>query len=108
MATVQLLGRGTYGPDVPMGPWVSPLWMYVRMPPAQNSIIIYNNGEVVERSIFENAEIKDPSVRVFILGGTRYRTEVGSFEYDALTAAGYTWLSIAEPNTYTEDYEDSY
>ncbi len=108
MATVQLLGRGTYGPDVPMGAWVSPLWMYVKMPPAQNSILIFDDGTVVERSIFENSEIKNPSVRLFILGGTRYRTEVGSFEYDALTAAGYTWQAIAEPNTYTEDYEDSY
>jgi hypothetical protein len=108
VATVQLLGRGTYGPSVPMGAWVSPLWMYIKMPPAQNSILIFDDGSVEERSIFENSEIKDPSVRVFILGGTRYRTEVGSFEYDALTAAGYTWQEITEPNTYSENYEDSY
>jgi hypothetical protein len=108
VATVQLLGRGTYGPHVPWGMDVSPLWLYVKMPPAQNSVIIYKNGDVVERPTFEIKDIRDDSVHEFILGGTRYRTEVGSFSYDALTAAGYTWQPIAEPNTYTEDYEDSY
>jgi len=108
VATVQLLGRGTYGPSVPMGAWVSPLWSFIKMPPAQNSILVFNDGSVVEKSIFENKDIKDPSVRVFILGGSRFRTEVGSFEYDALTAAGYTWQVITAPNEYSEDYEDSY
>jgi hypothetical protein len=108
MATVQLLGRSTYGPHVPWGGDVSPLWLYIKMPPAQNSVIIYKNGDVVERATFENKDVQDDSVHEFILGGTRYRTEVGSFSYNALTTAGYTWQPIAEPNTYTEDYEDSY
>jgi hypothetical protein len=108
MATVQLLGRELIPQAVPTGRDVSRLWMYFRTPPAQNSVIIYDDGSVVERSVFENSDIQADDVRVFILGGTRYRTEVGSFEYNALTAAGYTWLPIAEPNTYTEDYEDRY
>ena len=108
MATVQLLGRGTYGPHVPWGLDVSPLWLYKKMPPAQNSVIIYKTGTVVERPTFETKDILADNVHEFILGGTRYRTEVGSFSYTALTAAGYTWQQIAEPNTYTEDYEDSY
>ena len=108
MATVQLLGRGTYGPHVVYGRGVSPLWEYFRSPPAQNSVLIYNDGSVVERATFENGDIQDVDVHTFILGGTDYRTTVGSFEYDALTAAGYTWREVAEPNTYTSTYQDVY
>lgn len=108
MATVQLLGRGTYGPHVVYGPGVSPLWEYFHAPPAQNSVIIYENGTVVERATFENVDIQASDVHTFILGGTDYRTTVGSFEYDALTAAGYTWREVAEPNTYTATYQDVY
>jgi hypothetical protein len=108
MATVQLLGRGTYGPHVAWGMDVSPLWLYKKMPPAQNSVLIYKNGDVVERPTPEIKDIKDDSVHEFILGGTRYRTQVGSFSYEALTAAGYTWQIITEPDAYSEDYEDSY
>lgn len=108
MAIVQLLGRGTYGPQVAYGPGISPLWLYFLSPPAQNSVLIYNDGSVVERSTFENRDIQDVDVHTFILGGTDYRTTVGSFEYDALTAAGYTWREVAAPDTYTSNYADSY
>lgn len=108
MATVQLLGRGTYGPDVPMGRGVSPLWTYFHAPPAQNSVIVYNDGSVVEGPGFENDQVQDPSVYLFILGGTRFRCETGSFEYEALTAAGYTWQTITEFDTYGEDYDSQY
>lgn len=108
MAIVQLLGRGTYGPQVAYGPGISPLWLYFLSPPAQNSVLIYNNGSVVERSTFENKDIQDEDVHTFILGGTDYRTTVGSFEYEALTAAGYTWREVAAPDTYTSDYADAY
>lgn len=105
---VQLLGRGTYGPQVAYGPGISPLWLYFLSPPAQNSVLIYNDGSVVERSTFENRDIQDVDVHTFILGGTDYRTTVGSFEYEALTAAGYTWREVAAPDTYTSNYADSY
>lgn len=108
MATVQLLGRGTYGPHVAWGMDVSPLWLYKKLPPAQNSVLIFKTGEVVERPTFEVKTIRGDDVHEFILGGTRYRTEVGSFSYESLTAAGYTWQTITEPGTYSEDYEDSY
>lgn len=108
MAEVQLLGRGTYGPRVIQGRGISPLWSFILPPPAQNSVLIYNDGSVVERATFENNDIKDEDVHTFILGGTDYRTEVGSFEYDALTAAGYTWRTIIPRDTYSEDYEDVY
>ena len=108
MATVQLLGRGTYGPLVAYDTFTSPLWSYFLSPPAQNSVLIYVDGTVVERAKFENDVIQGDDVHTFILGGTDYRTTVGSFEYDALTAAGYTWREVAEPDTYTSNYQDAY
>lgn len=108
MATVQLLGRGTYGPDVPMGRGVSRLWMYFLNPPAQNSIIIYDDGSVVEGPGFENDQIQADNVYMFILGGTRFRCETGSFEYTALTNAGYTWQTITGFDEYGANYDDQY
>ena len=108
MTTVQLLGRGTYGPRVDPSPGVSPLWQFFLGPPAQNSVIIYDDGEVVERQTFENDEIKDEDVHTFILGGTDFRCEVGSFEYNSLDAAGYTWREVVQPNTYSSTYQDAY
>lgn len=108
MATVRLLGRGTYGPDVQYGRGVSPLWMYFRMPPAQNSVLIYTDGTVVESVGFQNDVIQSAAVAAYIPGGVNYTTTVGSFEYDALTAAGYTWETVPERDTYTGDYTDVY
>lgn len=105
---VQLLGRGTYGPRVVTGPDVSPLWQFFLSPPAQNSILIYNDGTVVEQETFENDTIQDPDVHTYILGGTDYRTDVGTFEYDALTAAGYTWRNVYSADVYAEDYDSQY
>jgi len=105
---VQLLGRGTYGPRVVTGPNVSPLWQFFLSPPAQNSIIIYNDGTVVEQQTFENDVIQDPDVHTYILGGTDYRTDVGTFEYDALTDAGYTWRNVYTGDVYAEDYDSQY
>jgi len=108
MAVVQLLGRGTYGPRVDPGPGVSPLWQFFLGPPAQNSVIIYDDGTVVERQTFENNEIKDVNVHTFILGGTDFRCDVGSFEYTALDDAGYTWREVVPVDTYSSTYQDVY
>jgi hypothetical protein len=105
---VQLLGRGTYGPYNIIEGGVSPLWQFFQSPPAQNSVIIYNDGSVVERATFENDDIKDPDVHTFILGGTDYRTDEGSFEYEALTAAGYTWRNVYTDNVYPETYDTQF
>ena len=106
MTTVQLLGRGTYGPHISVGPGVSPLWAYRHSPPAQNTVLIYNDGSVKEIAGVSNLELVTGHVRVWIYGGTDYRTTVGSWEYDALTDAGYTWREVSEPGVYTETYED--
>jgi len=105
---VQLLGRGTYGPRTIQGQGISPLWSFILPPPAQNSVIIYTDGSVAERQTFENSEIKDPDVHTFILGGTDFRTDVGSFEYEALTDAGYTWRNVYTDNVYPEDYDTQF
>lgn len=108
MIQKQLLGRGTYGPNVSYAPGVSPLWQYFLPPPAQNSILIYSDGSVVERATFENREIQDPDVYTFILGGTDFRCDEGSFEYDSLTAAGYLWRDVYTDNVYPETYDTQY
>jgi hypothetical protein len=105
---MQLQGRGTYGPRVPVGRGVSPLWQYFRSPPAQNSLIIYKDGSVWEKSVFDTTDIEDPDVYRFILGGTDFRCTETSFEYASLTAAGYTWREIAVQNEYTDMYSDNY
>lgn len=104
----QLLGRATYGPRVDYGPGVSPLWQFFLAPPAQESILIYDDGTVVEQQTFENSDIQDPSVHTYILGGTDYRTDEGSFEYNALTAAGFTWRDVYTDNVYADDYDSPY
>ena len=75
------------------------------MPPSQNSVLIYNDGSVVEQATFVNKDIQDPNVHTFIYGGTDFRTDVGSFEYEALTAAGYTWRNVYSGDTYPETYD---
>lgn len=105
---VQLLGRSTSSPRTAVGYGISPLWQYFLAPPSQHSILIYDDGTVVERETFENDEIKADNVHTFIYGGTDYRTDVGSFAYNALTAAGYTWRNVYTDNVYAEDYDTQY
>lgn len=108
MAVYQLLGRGTYGPRVETGPGVSPLWQFILMPPAQNSILIYANGDVVERATFTNDEIQDDQVFLFILGGTDFRCSDDSLAYQYLSDAGYTWRLVVDQDTYGAEYADVY
>jgi len=108
MATVQLLGRGLYAPQVAYDYGVSPLWLFFKAPPAQNSVIVYKNGDVVEQSTFINTDISDPTVDTYILGGTDFRCEVGSFVYNSLLAQGYTFRIVVPRDTYSEKYTDDY
>jgi len=105
---VQLLGRGTYGPRTIQGQGISPLWSFILPPPAQNSVIIYTDGSVAERATFENDDIQNDDVHTFILGVTDYRTDVDSFEYESLTAAGYTWRNVYTDNVYPETYDSQF
>jgi len=104
----QLLGRGLVGPRVALGPGVSPLWQFFLSPSSQNSVLIYNNGDVVEQQTFANDVIKSPDVHTYILGGADFRTDEGSFEYNALTDAGYTWRNVYSDNVYPETYDSQF
>lgn len=108
MAVYQLMGRGTYGPRVVVGPGVSPLWQFFQAPSAQNSILIYADGTVVERATFENKEILDDQVFIYILGGTDFRCSDDSLAYQYLTDAGYTWRLVVDQDTYGAEYADAY
>lgn len=101
----QLLGRRLIGPPTITGPGVSPLWQFFRSPPAQNSVVIYTDGHVTEQSTFDNKALLADNVATFILGGTDFRTDVGSFDYVSLTAAGYTWRNVYTDDTYDETYD---
>jgi hypothetical protein len=107
MSTVQLCGgRGTYGPLVPDGPGVSPLWLFMRMPPAQNSLLVYRDGDVVETSHPLDSDVRDSDL--FILGGTDFRCDTEDWEYPVLLASGYTFCPIPERDSYTESYSEVY
>jgi hypothetical protein len=108
MATVQVIGRGTYGPQIPQGQGVSRLWLYKKSVPSQMSLLIYKDGTVEEGMSFLNWDIKSDDVYQFVLGGTDYRCEVGSFEYEALLAAGYSFRTVVPRDTYSEYYQDDY
>jgi hypothetical protein len=57
--------------------------------------LIYVDGSVLEGIQFTLSDTEDPDVDTFINGGTDYRTDEGSFQYNSLTAAGYTWRNPA-------------
>lgn len=101
-------GVGIYGPEVIYGPGVSPLWTYFKSAPAQNSLLIKTDGTVTEQAFFANEDVLSDTTHTFILGGTRFTCEVGSFEYNALQAAGYTLTTIPDADTYSDDYQDVY
>ena len=67
------------------------LWHYSGEVPLQKSLIVYTDGTVREGVEFEIDDVYGPNVHTFILGGTDFRAEVGSWIYDTLVAAGYSW-----------------
>lgn len=109
MTVMQLQGRTSYAGPVAHGRGVSPLWQFFQSPPAQNSVVIYEDGGVVEMSTFNTADLRpEQNVRTFILGGTDFRCLDTSPDYTALLAAGYTFTALPEENTYEDMYRDSY
>jgi hypothetical protein len=85
------------------------LWQHFTGPPAQNSVAIYNDGSVVEKSTFDTSELRpEKGVRTFILGGADFRCLDTSQDYADLLAAGYTFTALPDANTYEGTYRDSY
>lgn len=109
----QLLGRGTYGPErLPRARGPRHLWNHVSVPPAQNSLIIYKDGTVLEGNNFapwQYDPVIDPNVHRFIYGGTNVRCEdLDDFSRDALLAAGYTCGIGITMDVYLQKYTDQY
>ena len=92
-----------------MGPDVSPLWQYIKMPAAQNTIVIYEDGSVVEKAKWDTSELRPENhVHTFILGGTDFRCEDTSFAYQSLLAAGYEFKTMPGADTHEDMYRDSF
>lgn len=101
MAQVRLVSQattsdsqvGTYENRVPSyetsGTW---LWEYFRPVPAQNSILVWDDGTVEERQVPKNSETK--KAEVFIPGGHQFVTDEGSFAHSSLVAAGYEFEAV--------------
>ena len=90
---MQIVNRGLTPGPVRGG---SPLWRYFASIQVQRSILIYNNGDVWEKASFTDKQIADPNVHTFIYGGTDFRCEDDSFEYEALLAQGYEFREVPE------------
>lgn len=102
---MKVLNRRLRGNPVPGG---SPLWRFFLPVPTQQSVLIYDNGDVWEKQTFSDREINDPSVYMFILGGTDFRCQEGSFEYEAMLAQGYEFERVFEVDEYRDEYTEEY
>ena len=107
---LQLLGRGTYGPErLPRMKGPNHLWNHVSMPPAQNSVIVYKDGTVEEGAYFPPWKQAGENVHLFIYGGANIHCdELDDFARDALIAAGYTCGVGVTMDVYMERYTDEY
>lgn len=106
--TPRLLGRGTYGPDrLPLMRGPMHIWNHTAMPPAQNSIIVYKDGTVLEGSHFAAWEIDpiiDPNIHRYIPGGTAAGLDnLDQFSIDTLEANGYTFGFGVDIDVYPGD-----
>ncbi len=112
MATrMQLLGRGTYSePVVLTSDPASSLYAYKQPPPIQMSVVIYTDGTVEQRASFSTIELRSPLVHTFIEGGHDFQCDQGSFEYNALLAAGlgFDFRPVSTDDIYLDVYDITY
>ena len=95
MTVYVITGQSNHGPFRPpmkKGPehfWTS----HHSMPPAQNTIIVYEDGLVIEGFDFSPDDLSDPTIYKVLTGGYRHTvdTEADPFLYDCLTVAGYSF-----------------
>ena len=106
MAKAVVGGVGTYGPEVPIGRGVSPLWQFIKMPPAQNSLLIKTDGSVTEQAHFDNDDVLAATTHTFILGGTRFTCDVDHFR--TMRYRLRDTLDYPDPDTYSDDHQDVY
>jgi len=102
---LKLLNRRLRNNPVPDG---SRLWKFFLPVPFQQSVIVYKNGDVWEKTSFTTDEISDSDVDTFIQGGTDFRCQDGSFVHGALVAQGYEFETVYEAGEYLPAYTEAY
>lgn len=91
----RLVGRRLAGVATPLdGSAASRLFRHVGEVPQQRSIIVYDNGDVVEKMHFTTHEITKPNVYAYIRGGTDYRQSDDAWLNAALEAQGYEFEPV--------------
>lgn len=107
-----LTGQGTYGP-LRGGPFKGPmhLWDHVAGPPAQNTVIVYKDGTVLEGNNFDITTTSAPEVHRIFQGGYQHRCdqEDDPLSWQALKDAGYVcWLPELDLYDENDQYTDVY
>lgn len=91
----RLVGRRLVGVATPIdGSAASRLFRHIGEVPQQRSIIVYKNGDVVEKLNFTTHEINHPDVHTYIRGGTDFRQSDDEWLNTALTDQGYTFEPV--------------
>lgn len=92
MARYVVTGQGTHGPlELPPTRGPMKLWTYYRPPAAGNTLLVYNDGEVVEGWEFPDTVFADPDLYAVLLGGQKHIVDsvADAFLYNSLVTAGY-------------------
>lgn len=92
MARYVVTGQGVHGPlDVPNLRGPMRLWRHNRRPPAGNTILVYNDGEVIEGWNFPDTVQAHPDLYRLLLGGLKHivDSDEDPFLYNTLVDAGY-------------------
>lgn len=88
----RLMGRSLVGIATPIdGSAASRLSRWSGEVPFQRSVLVYTNGDVVEKEFFTVEEITASNVHTFIRGGTDFRESDDTWLNAALVAQGYTF-----------------
>ena len=96
MARYVVTGQGYHGPlEVPGLRGPNRLWQFYRSAPAGNTLLVYNDGEVVEGYNFPDTVQADPELYALLLGGQRHIVDsvADPFLYNALVDAGYDLIA---------------
>ena len=108
-----LTGQGTYGPlHVPGLRGPMHFWeRHHSMPPAQNTIVVYKDGTVVEGRLFGPDVYTDENVHRIFVGGYKHvcNAEEDPLSWSALAEAGYV-CTIPTQDVYmpSDEYTDEY